>query len=128
MPTELKFKPNYNGGYTKEVDLASVKAANILVSFDLFDRVVMKNYQIVAEKYFVGNDFKRLTLYIDIPRWGNDPYQVTQTWYLNGKETTAEIALSELSPKDAMKIAFNLDTLSSREIDLNEYDKCGKNY
>lgn len=128
---ELKYAPNYNMGYTKEDDMASVVATNVLVSLGIFDRVTLQNHRVVAEKYFVGKKYGRVNLVLSSVRgWNtaNDPYIVNVEWSFNDSPVCLDEILGDLGPKAAMKLAFNMDYLTKKEIDLREYSKNGLNY
>jgi hypothetical protein len=128
---EHKYDPNYNAGYTKEDDMASVVAANVLQSLGIFDRITLKNHMVVAEKYMVGSNYGRVVLTLASDRGWNspkDPYIVNVSWTYNDKQVSLDEILGDLGPKAAMKLAFNMDYLSQQKLDLREYNKNGLNY
>lgn len=131
ITTEIKYDQGYNAGYSKEEDLATVTATNLLIKLGIFDRVTLKQRQVVAEKYMVGEDYGKLTLTLSMQhQWGQkyDPYVMTQQWFFNDQQEALEVLLSQLDKPDARLLLFNLDTLASSEIDLKEYNKNGLNY
>lgn len=131
ITTEIKYDQGYNAGYSKEEDLATVTATNLLIKLGIFDRVTLKQRQVVAEKYMVGEDYGKLTLILSMQyQWGQgyDPYVMTQQWFFNDQQEALEVLLSQLDKPDARLLLFNLDTLASSEIDLKEYNKNGLNY
>lgn len=128
MSTEIKFEPNYNVGYTKDEDLASVIATNILDKLGIFDRITLSQNVVIGEKYFVGKDYDIVSLSFSRDWIAKDPYIVSQGWFFKGNPISLEELMSELDKETVKKLIFNIDALSQKSIDLREFNKNGLNY